>query len=59
MVPYIHSASMVLRAVENNKYCIHVGNSGPSIICDNKGRVITQIPYGKTAYANAVIYPVE
>jgi apolipoprotein N-acyltransferase len=57
MVPYIHSASMVLRAVENNKYGIHVGNSGPSIICDNKGRVITQIPYGKTAYANAIIYP--
>jgi apolipoprotein N-acyltransferase len=59
MVPYIHSASMILRAVENNKYGIHVGNSGPSIICDNKGRVITQIPYGKTAYANAVVYPVK
>ena len=57
MVPYIHSASMILRAVENNRYGIHVGNSGPSIICDNKGRVITQIPYGKTAYASAVIYP--
>jgi apolipoprotein N-acyltransferase len=48
---------MILRAVENNKYGIHVGNSGPSIICDNKGRVITQIPYGKTGYASAVVYP--
>jgi len=57
MIPYIHSASMILRAVENNRYGIHVGNSGPSIICDNKGRVITQIPYGKTAYANAIVYP--
>jgi apolipoprotein N-acyltransferase len=56
MVPYIHSASMVFRAIENNIYGIHVGNTGPSLICDNKGRVITQIPYGKTGYANAVIY---
>jgi apolipoprotein N-acyltransferase len=59
MVPYIHSASMIFRAIENNKYGIHVGNSGPSLICDNKGRVITQIPYGKTAYANAVIYSIK
>jgi apolipoprotein N-acyltransferase len=57
MIPYIHSASMVFRAVENNKYGIHIGNSGPSLICDNKGRIITQIPYSKTAYANALIYP--
>jgi apolipoprotein N-acyltransferase len=57
IVPYIHSASIVFRAIENNKYGIHVGNSGPSIICDNKGRIITRIPYGKTAHANAVIYP--
>jgi apolipoprotein N-acyltransferase len=57
MVPYIHSASIVFRAVENNMYGIHVGNTGPSIICDNKGRIITQIPYGKTAYASAAIYP--
>jgi apolipoprotein N-acyltransferase len=57
IIPYLHSASMILRAVENNKYGIYVSNSGPSIICDNKGRVITQIPYGKTAYACAIIYP--
>ncbi len=56
MVPYIHTASMVFRAIENDMYGIHVGNTGPSIICDNKGRIITQIPYGKTAYANAPIY---
>jgi apolipoprotein N-acyltransferase len=59
MIPYIHSASMIFRAIENNLYGIHIGNSGPSIVCDNKGRVITQIPYGKTGYANAVIYPIE
>jgi len=59
MIPYIHTASMVFRAIENNKYGVHVGNTGPSIICDNKGRIITQIPYGKTAYANAVISPIN
>jgi apolipoprotein N-acyltransferase len=59
MIPYIHSTSMVFRAIENNMYGIHVGNTGPSIICDNMGRIITQIPYGKTAYANAVVYPIK
>ena len=59
MIPYLHSAQIVFRAIENNRYAVHLGNTGPSIICDNKGRVITQIPYGKTAYANAVIYPVK
>jgi apolipoprotein N-acyltransferase len=56
MIPYIHSQSMVIRAVENNMYGIHAGNTGPSIICDNKGRITTRIPYGKTAFATADIY---
>jgi apolipoprotein N-acyltransferase len=49
MIPYIHSAQIVFRAIENNKYAIHAGNTGPSIVCDNKGRVLTYIPFGKTA----------
>ncbi len=57
MIPYIHSQSMVFRAVENNMYGIHAGNTGPSIICDNKGRITTRISYGKTAFAIADIYP--
>ena len=56
MIPYIHSQSMVFRAIENNMYGIHAGNTGPSIICDSKGRITTRIPYGKTAFATANIY---
>ena len=56
MIPYIHAEAMVFRAVENNMYGIHTGNTGPSIICDNKGRITTRIPYGKTAFATALIY---
>jgi apolipoprotein N-acyltransferase len=53
MIPYIHSAEIVFRAIENNRYSVHAGNSGPSIICDNKGRILTYVPYGRTAYAAA------
>jgi apolipoprotein N-acyltransferase len=55
MIPYIHAAEIIFRAIENNRYAIHVGNSGPSIICDNKGKILARIPYGKTAYATAKI----
>lgn len=55
MIPYIHTAEIVFRAIENNRYAIHAGNSGPSIICDNKGRILARIPYGKMTYATAKI----
>ncbi|MFC1559669.1 nitrilase-related carbon-nitrogen hydrolase [Candidatus Margulisiibacteriota bacterium] len=49
-IPYLHSKLIALRAVENNRYAIHVGNSGPSTVADNKGRIILEIPYGEIAY---------
>ena len=55
MIPYIHSAEIVFRAIENDKYAVHCGNTGPSVICDNRGRILTYIPYGKQAYACAEI----
>jgi len=55
MIPYIHAAQIVMRAVENDRYAVHLGNTGPSIICDNKGRILTYVPYGKAAYAEAKI----
>lgn len=59
MVPYIHCAQIILRAIENDRYAVHLGNTGPSIVCDNKGRIIAQIPYGRSAYAIAFAYVVR
>jgi apolipoprotein N-acyltransferase len=56
MIPYMHAASMVFRAIENNRYAVHVGNTGPSLACDNKGRLLTYIPYGRTAFGIAKAY---
>ncbi len=58
-IPYIHKAIAALRAVENNRYVVHLNNSGPSAVFDNRGREILTIPYGKTAYGIAGVLPIN
>jgi apolipoprotein N-acyltransferase len=55
MIPYIHENLMALRAIENNRFAVHAGNTGPSAVFDNKGRLKVQTQYGKTADAFARI----
>jgi apolipoprotein N-acyltransferase len=57
IIPYAHKALAALRAIENNRYAVHAGNAGPSAVFDNKGRLLVEIPYNKTAYANVNIAP--
>jgi apolipoprotein N-acyltransferase len=54
-ISYLHMYLSALRAVENDKYVFHVGNSGPSAIFDPKGRKIAEIPFGKVGFQCATI----
>ncbi|OGC21649.1 hypothetical protein A2291_06030 [candidate division WOR-1 bacterium RIFOXYB2_FULL_42_35] len=58
IIPYLHRNLMALRAVENNRFAVHVGTTGPSAIFDNLGRKILEIPYRKTAYGVAEVVPI-
>jgi len=40
--PYFHLNTSILRAVENRKYVVQVGNTGISAVIDPWGRIITQ-----------------
>jgi apolipoprotein N-acyltransferase len=55
IIPYVHAAQIVFRAIENGLYSAHVGNTGPSLICDNRGRILTYIPYGVQGFGKADI----
>jgi apolipoprotein N-acyltransferase len=57
IIPYVHKNLMALRAIENDRYAVHAGNAGPSAVFDNKGRLLVEIPYNKTAYANVDVSP--
>jgi apolipoprotein N-acyltransferase len=59
IIPYVHKNLMALRAIENGRYAVHSGNAGPSAVFDHKGRLLVEIPYNKTAYANVNVAPVE
>jgi apolipoprotein N-acyltransferase len=56
MIPYIHASQTVLRAIENGRYGIHTGNTGPSLACDDKGRILIATSYGHTCTALTYIY---
>lgn len=58
IIPYLHRNLMALRAVENNRFAVHVGTTGPSAVFDNLGRKILEIPYRKTAYGTAGVVPI-
>jgi apolipoprotein N-acyltransferase len=59
MIPYIHKNTLALRAIENNRYALHVSNTGPSAAYDNKGRLLTEIPYGEKGYAVVNVRPIS
>ncbi len=50
--PTQHLATMVLRAIENKKYLISCVNSGPSVIIDTKGNILTKLKFGQTGTLN-------
>lgn len=57
IMPYFHENLIALRAIENGRFGIHVGNNGPSAAFDNKGQLLFETPYNKTAYANINVSP--
>ena len=46
----LHMAYLPFRSVENNRYAFFLNNNGPSIMCDEKGRVIEKIALGKKGF---------
>ncbi len=58
LIPCIHRDLLALRAVENNRYAVHISNTGPSAVFDNKGRMLCRSAYGQATFITGDVAPI-
>lgn len=54
--PLLHAAMLPFRAVENNRWAIHLSNNGPSLVVDNKGHIIHATPFLQSVVAGSEVF---
>ena len=53
--PWLHMNMLVLRAIENDRWAIHLNNTGPSAVVSPLGFTRQLFPYGQTGIAVASV----
>lgn len=54
--PLLHAAMLPFRAVENNRWAIHLSNNGPSLVVDNNGHIVQATPFLQGVVAGSEVF---
>jgi apolipoprotein N-acyltransferase len=57
--PWLHMSYIVFRALETNRWAVHLNNTGPSVVVSSQGILGENLPQAKSAVAVAKVVPKE